>query len=68
MIYFTIDKNGKRGHPTTKFKFIRKQLRNGTAKIISRTKDSLTVKFLDREFKGQLPPPKGGGLRRLKTT
>ena len=50
MIYFTIDKNGKRGHPTTKFKFVSKQLRDGTAKIVRRTKDTITIQLLDKEF------------------
>jgi hypothetical protein len=47
MIYFMIDKNGKRGHPTRRNDMITKHLKRDTAKIISRTKDSLTVKLLD---------------------
>ena len=39
-----IDKNGKRGHPTRRNDMITRKLKNNTAKIISRTKDSLTVK------------------------
>jgi len=53
MIYFIVDKNGNRGHPTKKGQMITRKIKNGTAKIISRTKDSLTVKFLDREFKDE---------------
>jgi len=50
MIYFMLDKNGKQGHPTTKFKFVSKQLRDGTAKIVSRTKDTITIQLLNKEF------------------
>jgi len=53
MIYFVKDKNGKRGHPTKKGHMITRKLKNNTAKIISRTKDSLTVKLLDKEFKDE---------------
>ncbi|MCF7910840.1 HNH endonuclease [Candidatus Pacearchaeota archaeon] len=53
MIYFIKDKNNKRGHPTKKGQMITRKLKNGTAKIISRTKDSLTVKLLDIEFKDE---------------
>src|SRR6056297_221512 len=53
MIYFVKDKNGKRGHPTKKGHMITRKLKNSTAKIISRTKDSLTVKLLDKEFRDE---------------
>lgn len=53
MIYFMMDKNGKLGHPTRRNDMITRKLKNGTAKIVSRTKDSLTVKFLDKEFKDE---------------
>ncbi len=50
MIYFMKDKNGKLGHPTRRADMITKHLKRGTIKIISRTKDTLTVQFLDKEF------------------
>src|SRR6056297_2992408 len=53
MIYFIKDKYGKSGHPTKKGQMITRKLKNGAAKIISRTKDTLTVQFLDKEFKDE---------------
>src|SRR6056297_1952349 len=50
MIYFIKDKYGKNGHPTKKGQMITRKLKNSTAKIISRTKDTLTVQFLDKVF------------------
>ena len=50
MIYFMKDKTGKLGHPTRRTDMITKHLNRGTAKIISRTKDTLTVQFLDKVF------------------
>ena len=50
MIYFIKDKYGKSGHPTKKGQMITRKLKNSTAKIISRTKDTLTVQFLDKVF------------------
>src|SRR6056297_2277685 len=50
MIYFIIDKHGKSGHPTRRTDMITKHLKRGTVKIISRTKDTLTVQFLDKVF------------------
>src|SRR6056297_1968699 len=53
MIYFIKDKHGKLGHPTKKGNMVTRKLKNGTAKIISRTKDTLTVQFIDKEFKDE---------------
>src|SRR6056297_972721 len=53
MLYFMIDKDGKLGHPTRRADMITKHLNRGAAKIISRTKDTLTVQFLDKEFKDE---------------
>src|SRR6056297_590631 len=53
MLYFMIDKDGKLGHPTRRTDMITKHLNRGTAKIISRTKDTLTIQFLDKEFKDE---------------
>ncbi|MFW6247040.1 MAG: RRXRR domain-containing protein, partial [bacterium] len=53
MIYFIKDKNGKLGHPTKKGQMITRKLKNGTAKIVNRTKDTLTVQFTDKEFRDE---------------
>ena len=45
-----VDKDGKLGHPTRRADMITKHLKRGTAKIISRTKDTLTVQFLNKVF------------------
>ncbi len=50
MLYFMVDKDGKLGHPTRRADMITKHLNRGTAKIISRTKDTLTVQFLNKVF------------------
>ena len=50
MIYFMKDKNGKLGHPTRRADMITKHLKRGTAKIIRRTKDTITIQLLDKEF------------------
>ena len=50
MIYFMLDKNGKLGHPTRRSDMITKHLKRGTAKIIRRTKDTITVQLLNKEF------------------
>ena len=50
MIYFMKDKNGKLGHPTRRADMITKHLNRDTAKIISRTRDTLIVQFLDKVF------------------
>src|SRR6056297_489272 len=50
MIYFMKDKHGKPGHPTRRTDMITKHLNRGTAKIISRTRDTLTIQFLNKVF------------------
>ena len=50
MIYFMLDKNGKQGHPTRRADLVTKHLKRGTAKIVRRTKDTITIQLLDKEF------------------
>lgn len=50
MLYFTLDKRNNIGHPTVKGRLITKKLKNNSAKIISRTKDTMVIQFLDILF------------------